>query len=95
MHSDAKIGPALNNTSIGRDLWNSGSANRRFRGSLISDRSMSWSGIAGDIVGIIKKFIVCVYVPSVEVRVAVTCPFAVMVKLSRAPIDTEHLLCLR
>jgi hypothetical protein len=95
MHSDAKVGPALNNTSIGRDLWNSGSDNRRFRGSLISDRSMGWSGIAGDIVGIIKKFIVRVYVPSMEVRVAVICRFAMVVKLSRVPIGTEHLLCLR
>jgi hypothetical protein len=92
MHSDAKVGPALNNTSIGHDLWNSGSANRRFRGSLISDRSMGWSG---DIVGIIKKFIVRVYVPSIEVRVAVICRFAMVVKLSRVPIGTEHLLCLR
>jgi hypothetical protein len=49
MHSDAKVGQALNNTSIGRDLWKSGSANRRFRGSLISDRSMGWSGIANSI----------------------------------------------
>jgi hypothetical protein len=95
MHNDAKVGPALNNTSIGRDWWNSGSANRRFLGSLISDRSMGWSGTAGDIVGIIKKVTVRVYVPSIEVRMAVICRLAVVVKLSRAPIGTEHLLCLR
>jgi hypothetical protein len=67
----------------------------RFRGILISDRSMDWSGIAGDIVGITKKFIVLEYVPSTEVRVAVICRFAMVVKLSKVPIGTEHLLCLR
>jgi hypothetical protein len=95
MHSEARVGPALNSTSIGRDLWKSGSANRRFLGSLISDRSMGWSGTAGDIVGIIKKVAVRVYVPSIEVRVAVICRFAMVVKLSSVPIGTEHLLCLR
>jgi hypothetical protein len=93
MHHDAKVGPALNNTSIGRDWWNFGSANRRFLGSLISDRSMVWSGTAGDIVCIIKKVTVRVYVPSIEIRVTVICRLAVVVKLSRAPIGTEHLLC--
>jgi hypothetical protein len=71
MHNDAKVGPALNNTSIGRGWWNSGSANRRFLGNLISDRSMGWSGTDGDIVCIIKNVTVRVYVPSMEVRVAV------------------------
>jgi hypothetical protein len=68
MHNDANVGPALNNTSIGCDWWNSGSTNHKFLGSLISDRSMGWSGTAGDIVGIIKKVTVRVYLPSIEVR---------------------------
>jgi hypothetical protein len=90
MHNDAKVSPALNNISIGRGLWNSGSASRRFLGSLIIDLSIGWSGTNGDIVGIIKNVTVRLYVPSMEVMVAVIWRFVMVVKLSRAPIGTEH-----
>jgi hypothetical protein len=59
MHNDAKVGPALNNISIGCGLWNSRSANRIFLDNLIIDRSIGCFGTNGDIVGIIKNVYMC------------------------------------
>lgn len=74
MHNDAKVGPALSNISIWLGLWNSGSAIRRFLDNLITDRSTGWSGTSGEIVGIIRNVTVRLYVPSMEVMVAVMWP---------------------
>lgn len=50
-------------------------------------------GIKVDMVGMTRNVNVRVYVPSMEVIVAVMCRLEVIVKVSRAPIGTEHLFC--
>lgn len=62
--------PALN-TSIRAGIWNLGSANWRFLGIWIVDRSIGLSRINVDMVGIIRNVSVRGYVPSMELIVAV------------------------
>ena len=69
--SDASVGPALNNISIGAGLWNLGSASWRFLGICIVERSTGWFGTQDEIVGMIRNVKVRSYVPSMEVIVAV------------------------
>ena len=92
IHNDAKVGPELNNISIGLGMWNVGSANLRFLGIWRADRSIGWSGTTDDIVGMTKNVAVRSYLLSVETMVAVSWLLAIVVKSSRAPIGTEHLL---
>lgn len=66
----------------------------RFFGISSVERSMGSLGIKVDMIGMIRNVNVRVYVPSVEVIVAVMCRLEVVVKVSRAPIGTEHLFCL-
>lgn len=87
MHSDANIGPALNKISIRFGLWNLRSASRRFLVIWIIERSTGSSGTNVDIVGMIKNVNVRIYVPYMEVIVAV------MRQGVRAPIGTKHLPC--
>jgi hypothetical protein len=54
---------------------------------------MASLGIKVDIAGKTSKFKVCLYVLSIEVIVAVVYRFAIVFRLSRAPIVTAHLLC--
>lgn len=50
-------------------------------------------GMKVDMAGITRNLNVFLYLPSVDVIVAVVYRFAVVLKLSRAPIWIAHLLC--
>lgn len=55
---------------------------------------MGWLGIRVDMVDMTRNVNVRLYVLSVEIIVAVTYRFEVVVKVSKAPIGTEYLFCL-
>lgn len=63
--------PALNTTSIRAGIWNLESANWRFLGIWIVDRSTGLSRINVDMIGTIRNVSVRGYVPSVELIMAV------------------------
>ena len=65
----------------------------RFLGISNVEQSMDSLRIKVEIVGITRNVNVRSYAPSVEVRLAVMWRFAIVVKLSRAPIGTAHFLC--
>lgn len=91
-HSDASVDPALNKMSIGPGLWNLGSAGWRFLGIWIIDLRVDL-GPMSLFAGVTKNVNVHLYVPSMEVIVVVIWSFAVVFRVSRAPIGIEHLQC--
>lgn len=57
------------------------------------EKLTDWLGIRVDMAGITRNVNVCSYVLSVEVIVAVMYRLEDVVKVSTAPIGTEHLFC--